>query len=223
MGSRHYRLSSEVGLFSLYHRSGGREHLEVMRKVILQQEEYVTPIYEPLKKYLGFNDVAVMTYHVFSRTFLEEYVSSEDDKKITACLYAVDFTNKGSVEWDDVLIMAMWVRSMFPEEVKTWKESEFCDKMYIDYLLPIAKTYLLNIDSAKSNLKRDFNWEMPWEMPGRMVWSKSFTAHEREKAKRRSSGYATLLARLRPMSGIKKSISRAPTERTLSQTSGNFV
>ena len=203
MGSRHYRLSSEVGIFSLYHRSGGREHLEPMRKAILQREDYVTAIYEPLKNYLGFDNVSAVSYYAFSHSFLEKYVAIDDDRKVTACLSAVDFTDKGSVEWEDVLIMAMWVQTMFPEEVKQWNESEICDAMYIKYLLPVAKTYISRLDDLQTDQKRDSDWELPWAVPGRMVWRKSFTAHDRSKAEKRSRGYATLLGRMRRISGLK--------------------
>ena len=189
---------SEVGLFSLYQRSGGRERLDVMRAKILEREEYANAIYDPLKLHLGFTGRSTMTYSEFYCSFLSVYLPNEDDSRTSACLRAVDFTDKGFVGWDDVLIMAMWVRSMFPEEVKKWDVSELSNAMYLEYLLPVAKTYL-----SRESYTRNDSWEMPWTMPQRTYWSRSFAAHEREKARRRSTGYATLLRRLRQFSGLK--------------------
>ena len=191
---------SEVGLFSLYQRSGGREHLDVMRAKILEREEYVTAIYDPLKTHLGFTGMSTMTYSEFYTTFLSMHLPDNEDSRVSACLRAVDFTDKGIVAWNDVLIMAMWLRNMFPEEIGRWNVIELCNAMYREYLLPVAKTYRSLRETYK---KSDSDWGLPWAVPQRNYWSKSFVAREREKARRRSAGYATLLRRLRQFSGLK--------------------
>ena len=129
-----------MGLFSLYQRSGGREHLDVMRAKILEREEYVAAIYDPLKTHLGFTGELTMTYSEFYTSFLAMHLPDKDDDRVSACLRAVDFTDRGTIAWDDVLIMAMWMWKMFPEKVKQWSVSELCNAMYLEYLLPVAKT-----------------------------------------------------------------------------------
>ena len=142
-----------------------------------------------------------MTFSEFYTSFLSMHLPDKDDNRVSACLHAVDCTNRGTVAWDDVLIMAMWMWKMSPEKVKQWSVSELCDAMYLEYLLPVAKTYRSLRETYR---KKDSDWRMPWAIPQRNYWSKSIVAREREKARGISAGYATLLERLRQFSRLRE-------------------
>ena len=188
-------------MLSLYQRSGGREHLSAMRVAVLDREEYIVAIYDPLKAFLGFDNASSMTYSAFSDAFLKKYLRIEDTHRFTACIHAIDFTDKGFIEWDDVLIMAMWARKMFPDAIKSWHVSEFCDSLFHDYLLPVAKTYLPPAEWL-TGMGRSSSWEVPWTLPIRTTWKKSFLAHELDKATRIRGGYTTMMGRVGQFSDV---------------------
>ena len=169
-----------------------------MRAKILEREEYGTGIYASLKVHLGFALRTAMPYSEFYGRFLAKHIQDEGDPRVSACFRAVDFTDKGAVEWNDVLIMVIWLQCMFPEDFKRWDVSELRSAMYLEYLIPVAKTYLSR--GVDERAAHDGEWELPWAAPKRTYWSRSFAARDRDKAQRRSAGYASLLGRLHQLS-----------------------